>query len=113
MHLDGVFSSSLLVADIYLVWTMIVFIFVLFIGLFEIREYRKGKISGIRRGASIMSIVLLLLFVILLSSVKIDLYGESSSYGAIEMKNGQNIGGADYVGFQTVDGEMLRYDETE
>ena len=67
-----------LVADIYLVWTMIVFIFVLFIGLFEIREYRKGKISGIRRGASIMSIVLLLLFVILLSSVKIDLYGESS-----------------------------------
>ena len=112
MHLDGVFSSSLLVADIYLVWTMIVFIFVLFIGLFEIREYRKGKISGIRRGASIMSIVLLLLFVILLSSVKIDLYGESSSYGVISSFNGQNIGGADYVGFQTVDGEMLRYDET-
>ena len=73
--------QNFLVADIYLVWTMIVFSFLFFSLVFlKLEEYRKGKISGIRRGASIMSIVLLLLFVILLSSVKIDLYGESSSY---------------------------------
>ena len=51
-------------------------------------------------------------YLLFFSSVKIDLYGESSSYGVISSFNGQNIGGADYVGFQTVDGEMLRYDET-
>ena len=75
MHLDRVFSSSLLVADIYLVWTMIVFIFVLFIGLFEIREYRREKFRD-STWCFHNVIVLLLLFVLILSSVKIDLYGE-------------------------------------
>tara|TARA_B100001769_G_C22090072_1_gene587884 strand:- start:932 stop:1918 length:987 start_codon:yes stop_codon:yes gene_type:complete len=115
--LDNKFNSSVLIQDFNLFSAFVVFIFIVLSGVFEIREYTKGKISGIRTVASIMTICFFLLFVILLSSAKTDLYGESSSYGLIngfapEITGQTNyVGGADYVGFQTINGETLLYDE--
>ena len=117
MRLDGRFHSRVFIDDFYLILILIAFIFVLLCAIFEIREYTKGKISGIRTVASIMTICFFLLFVILLSSAKTDLYGESSSYGLIngfapEITGQTNyVGGADYVDFQTINGETLLYDE--